>query len=320
MYSLKGDTTDMLKVKAENQSADDFLDGKEVSEQEYLDQYMEYPDANFEYVDGRLRRLRVSVNDVISMGEFLLKLFSLYFDNNSNYNKTLFLQQNYSTKMGKLKNNYRKPDYMVVDRGYDPYDNKIYRAYIIIELVSRGAENLDKKDKKKEYELKGVEYYLIVDETVEKSKFYQLNNQHEYEEITVKDNDIIELAKYKGLKFRLSDVFGNRNAKSLSADSLYQDSFGYLRRIGKSEGIKIGKSEGIKIGKSEGIKIGKSEGIKIGKTEGIKIGEEKGRVEGIKIGEEKRKIEIAKKLKSMGLSVEQIIRATGLNREDIENC
>ncbi len=269
----------MLKVKEINQSVEDLLDGKEVSEEEYLDKYMEYPDADFEYVDGRLRRLSVSINDVVAMGEFLLKLFSLYFDNNSNYNKVLFLQQNYSTKMGKLKKNYRKPDYMVVDRGYDPYDNKVYRAYIIIELVSRGAENLDKKDKKKEYELKGVEYYLIVDETVEKSKFYQINDKQEYEEITVKDSDIIDLLDYKNLTFRLSDLFGNRNAKALSEDPLYKDSFGYLRNIGRVEGIQIGKEKGTT--------------------------------------EEKQ--QIAQNLKSMGLGIEEIMKATGLGNKDIEN-
>ncbi len=289
----------MLKVKETNQSRTELLDGKEVSEQEYLDQYIEHPHFNFEYVDGRLRRLGVSINSVIAMGEFLLKLLSLYFDNNSIYNKTLFLQQNYSSKMGKLKNNYRKPDCMVVDRDFDPDDNKVYKAYIILEFVSRGAESLDKKDKKEEYALKGINYYLIIDETMKKSKFYQLNDKQEYEEIATTENDIIELANYKGLKFRLSDLFGAGNAKALSKDPLYKDSFGYLRNIGRVEGIQIGKAEG--------------------KLEGIQIGKAEGKAEGMQIGEEKRNIEIANNLKAMGLSIEQIIEATGLSEEEIEN-
>ncbi len=272
----------MAQVLEQNQLTVDSLDGKEVSEQAYLDIYMEYPDVSFEYVDGRLRRLEVSINKVIAMGEWLIQLLKLYFDNNHNYNKTVFGQHNYSTKMGKLKNNYRKPDFMVVDKDYDPDDNKVYKAYIIIELISRGRENEDRKNKKKEYESKGIGYYIIIDKTVEKSKFYQLNDKLEYEEIALEKDDIIELAKYGGLKFRLSDLFGNRDAKTLSKDPLYQHSLGYLRMIGRDEGIKIGEKKGIKI------------------------------------GEEKRNLEIAKNLKSMNLNIEQILAATGLNREDLE--
>ena len=59
-----------------------------------------------------------------------------------------------------------------------------------------------------------------------------------------------------------------------------------------------------------------------GKEEGIKIGEEKGKKQGIKIGEEKGikkgKIETAKELLKMGIEIEKIARATGLEKEEIE--
>ncbi len=73
----------MAQVLEKNELTVDLLDGKEVSEQEYLDIYMEYPDVCFEYVDGRLRRLEVSINDVIAMGEFLHILFGQYFENSN---------------------------------------------------------------------------------------------------------------------------------------------------------------------------------------------------------------------------------------------
>ena len=51
-------------------------------------------------------------------------------------------------------------------------------------------------------------------------------------------------------------------------------------------------------------------GIKIGEEKGIKIGEEKGR--------EEEKIKIAFKLKNMGLSIEEVAKATGLKLEFIK--
>ena len=48
-----------------------------------------------------------------------------------------------------------------------------------------------------------------------------------------------------------------------------------------------------------------------GKKEGIKLGEEKG----IKIG----KLNTAKNLLDMGLSIKQVVEATGLNKKEVEN-
>ena len=50
-----------------------------------------------------------------------------------------------------------------------------------------------------------------------------------------------------------------------------------------------------------------------GRDEGIEIGREEGRAE----GEQSKAIDIAKKLKSMGLSIADIIKATGLSEDDI---
>jgi len=46
------------------------------------------------------------------------------------------------------------------------------------------------------------------------------------------------------------------------------------------------------------------------REEGIKLGEEKGRM--------KEKIETAKSLLSMGLDIEKVVKATGLNKEKVE--
>jgi len=56
---------------------------------------------------------------------------------------------------------------------------------------------------------------------------------------------------------------------------------------------------------------------------GINIQDERGRIEyareeGIKIGENQGKIETAKELLKMGIEIEKIAKATGLNKEEIE--
>ena len=55
---------------------------------------------------------------------------------------------------------------------------------------------------------------------------------------------------------------------------------------------------------------GRAEGLEKGRSEGLEMGLEKGRSE--------EKLEIAKNLKSMGLSLEAIKQATGLSTEEIE--
>ena len=50
-----------------------------------------------------------------------------------------------------------------------------------------------------------------------------------------------------------------------------------------------------------------------------KQGEVKGREEGLAEGLEKGRIEIARNLLSMGLSIEQIVNATGLTEEQVQS-
>ena len=56
-----------------------------------------------------------------------------------------------------------------------------------------------------------------------------------------------------------------------------------------------------------------------GRAEGLAEGKAKGRSEGLAEGETKGKRETAKNLKAMGLSVEQIIFATGLSQKEIQH-
>jgi predicted transposase/invertase (TIGR01784 family) len=67
----------------------------------------------------------------------------------------------------------------------------------------------------------------------------------------------------------------------------------------------------------EGLAEGRAEGMKRGKEEGRAAGREEGRKEGIGQGRHQQAVLTAMELKDMGLSVEQIIDATGLAEEEI---
>ena len=64
-------------------------------------------------------------------------------------------------------------------------------------------------------------------------------------------------------------------------------------------------------GMNEGMKAGLEKGVKKGRLEGIKEGWEK--------GEQKKQIEIARKMREDGISIDIIIKYTGLQSSDIEN-
>ena len=78
----------------------------------------------------------------------------------------------------------------------------------------------------------------------------------------------------------------------------------------KKQGIALGRQEGIHLGRQEGIHLGRQEGIALGTEKGIALGKE----EGIALTSRK----IALSLKEMGMSVPDIIKATGLSAEEIK--
>lgn len=56
-----------------------------------------------------------------------------------------------------------------------------------------------------------------------------------------------------------------------------------------------------------------------GMREGLKKGMEKGIEKGMEKGEQKKQIEIARKMRKDGISIDMIIKYTGLQSSDIEN-
>ena len=82
---------------------------------------------------------------------------------------------------------------------------------------------------------------------------------------------------------------------------------------GLKKGMEKGMKEGIKKGLKEGMEKGLKEGMEKGMEKGLKEGMEKG----IEKGEKLKASEIARTMKSMGLSVDVVVNATGLSPEEI---
>ena len=89
----------------------------------------------------------------------------------------------------------------------------------------------------------------------------------------------------------------------------------YDARVKQLNDMRAAQSVKYNEGLAEGEKIGIEKGEKIGIEKGEKIGIEKGKAE----GEKNAKIETAKNLLKIGLSVEQIVQATGLSIEEVSN-
>ena len=73
--------------------------------------------------------------------------------------------------------------------------------------------------------------------------------------------------------------------------------------------------QGLKQGMEQGLKQGMEQGLK----QGLKQGLQQGLEQGLEQGAKQKALEVAKKLKSMGLSIDEISTATSLSKKEIES-
>ena len=89
--------------------------------------------------------------------------------------------------------------------------------------------------------------------------------------------------------------------------------FDTSRDEGYEEGMDMGLAEGL----AKGLAKGLAEGLAKGRSEGLAKGLAKGRSEGLAEGRSERAKEIARQMKAMGLTTEQIAQATGITLDEI---
>ena len=109
-------------------------------------------------------------------------------------------------------------------------------------------------------------------------------------------------------------------AKYFESEKVYYDMDGAFRTAtakgleeGMRKGLKRGMAQGMEKGLAQGMEKGLAQGMAQGLEKGMAQGLEKGRVEGEAVG----KMAVARNLKSMGLSLADIAKATGLNDDEV---
>ena len=111
-----------------------------------------------------------------------------------------------------------------------------------------------------------------------------------------------EIAKFTKVEYEAYE-------DSLKAYRDWKNMIDTAMMIAKKEGHEEGRQEGREIGRKEGRKEGLKEGLKEGRKEGLK----EGREEGLK----EKAIETARRMKTKGYPIEEIMLLTDLSEEEI---
>ena len=99
----------------------------------------------------------------------------------------------------------------------------------------------------------------------------------------------------------VSNMSKDDRIKYDSALRHYRDTLSVLQGA-KDSGRREGREEGREVGRKEGREVGRKEGREVGRKEGREVGRK----------------EVAKKMKSAGIPITQIVEFTGLSAQDIE--
>lgn len=189
--------------------------------------------------------------------------------------------------------------------------------YSFIDLPEYVTKTVRVADRHREYEINNdVTYYYI-----ELEKFR--NQNPDMKEpinqwlafIDMERGDLLDMAEkenklIKEAKETYDVLTGDKEVKRLAEIRLMsqleeQAALASARDKGTQEGLEQGKKEGLEQGKKEGIEQGKKEGLEQGKKEGLER------------GQKDEKIKTAQRLLKLDLSINQIVEATQLSREDI---
>lgn len=218
------------------------LNGLQVSEEVYWQEYYDHSDFCYEWVNGRLEEKPVSTIATYLMYKWLLNLLD-YFLETFPVGKTTALETGFrvklsptsqskvNTKKRKHKGNIRRPDFaLVLDDNPVPllldgnrYDGVFDLCVEAISLSTKKAKERDTVQKKEEYELSGVPEYYILDDSGKNLAFYYLDQWGLYKEIVPLDGDIIESQLLPGFRFRISDLYKRPTLEQMVEDELYRD-------------------------------------------------------------------------------------------------
>jgi len=135
---------------------------------------------------------------------------------------------------------------------------------------------------------------------------YAIKNMWRLEESDIPEKYNVFHELYKDCQLsKLNTMEKEEYEKSVLEYEDVQDAMEYHHRIGKAEGFNDGFEKGMEKGVEKGIKEGMEKGIE----KGIEKGREEGREETL--------FQTAKNLLSLGFSLADVVKATGLTEEQI---
>ena len=113
-------------------------------------------------------------------------------------------------------------------------------------------------------------------------------------------------------------VFNRLEELAAVANLSLEDRIAYDKALDSFTVSRIVEEDVRREGWEKGLKEGRKEGLKQGREKGLKEGLKEGREKGLKEGRNEERRNIARNMKSLGLTVEQIAQATGLSASEIE--
>ena len=164
-------------------------------------------------------------------------------------------------------------------------------------------EDINEYKKEELLEKEGLLYKAMYLEKVKGTKEFIESIKKVYEKIGKEEyeimNEVVRIALSGNMVTEeIEDLVKELNKKGGANMLALKERIDAEFRGYRERGLRVGR----KIGRQEGERIGRQEGERIGRQEGIR----------------EEKLEIAKNLLNMGYSKEEIIKATGITKEEIE--
>ena len=113
-------------------------------------------------------------------------------------------------------------------------------------------------------------------------------------------------------------VFNRLEELAAVANLSMEDRIAYDKALDRYRVSRIVEEDARRAGWKQGLEEGREKGLEEGRAKGMAEGMEKGMAEGMEKGKNEEKRAIARNLKALGLTSEQIQAATGLSAQEID--
>lgn len=203
-------------------------DGRQVSEQEYWDHYYIHPFHCYEWNNGRLEERPMTDPASYAMYAWFCELLN-HFLTIHPVGMTMGLDFGFRLAIpGKTA--VRKPDLALILKTNPVQLHRFEPSYkgvfdLCVESLSHTSKKAIQRDtvvKKEEYAVIGVDEYYILDSMGAETAFYRRGPQGDYEQIEP-ENDVIHSGVLPGFRFRVSDLYSRPPAFDMADDNVYTE-------------------------------------------------------------------------------------------------